>query len=403
MHNMVEDQADTEFEDVKCCPSCAEVDYTDFFSFDNLPIHVGVFFGTSDTAKNAPTGDVTLSFCHRCGLVFNRKFDPELIAYEPGYEVALHHSAVFRSFMESVAQRLVEQYDVRGKRVFELGCGSGYFLKLLCELGANNGVGIDPTVSKESDEVVGEGRVKLIRDYFSDRYSYLDPEFVCCLSVFEHIPNPRELLQDLSRMLSNRDVPVYFEVFNAFRAFQEKETWSIHYEQCNYFSKDSLNNLFQRCGFDVKEASTCYEGGQYLYCNAVPRSESLPVAPLTPRMELPAALMNFGKTHQRILSEWSQRFAEMKARGERVVVWGTGGKGISFLNALKDNTVVENVVEINPDKQGKYVPGSGQLIVPPDFLASYQPHTVIITNPLYENEMKQQAQEMGVYCDFLIA
>ncbi len=90
-------------------------------------------------------------------------------------------------------------------------------------------------------------------------------------------------------------------------------------------------------------------------------------------------------------------------RGERVVVWGTGGKGITFVNSLDTAEAIPFVVEINPDKQGKYVPGSGQGIVPPEFMADYQPDKVIITNALYEKEMKQQAKDLGVTCDFIVA
>ncbi len=76
---------------------------------------------------------------------------------------------------------------------------------------------------------------------------------------------------------------------------------------------------------------------------------------------------------------------------------------MSFLNALNCEGVIQYVVEINPHKQGKYIPGTGQKIVPLEFLAEYQPDIVIITNALYEREMKQQARELGVNPDFVVA
>ena len=84
-------------------------------------------------------------------------------------------------------------------------------------------------------------------------------------------------------------------------------------------------------------------------------------------------------------------------------MWGTGGKGITFLNSLDTSDVVAYVVEINPDKQGKYTPGTGHPIVSPEHLASEPPDTIIITNALYEREMRQQAHDIGVDCEFLIA
>ena len=41
-----------------------------------------------------------------------------------------------------------------------------------------------------------------------------------------------------------------------------------------------------------------------------------------------------------------------------------------------------------------------QRIVAPEFLTEYRPDTVVLTNPLYEKEIKQQVHELGLTCDF---
>ncbi len=387
------------------CPGCGYVDYTDFFEARDLPVHVGNFYDSAEEAVAAPRGDVTLTFCHGCGLVFNRRFDRNKISYEPGYEVALHHSETFRKFMDGVATSLIERFELRNKNVLEIGCGCGYFLRMLCERGGNRAVGIDPTVAWEGFERVGDGSVRFIRDFFSDRHADISADFVCCLSVFEHIPDPLQFLTMLRRMIGDGRPGVYFEIFNAFDAFRREETWSIHYEQSNYFSKQSLAAVFQRSGFDVIEAATCYEGDQYLFVDAVPADvDGHDFASKEPEhLDLPEAISNFAERHDEKLSIWRDRLVRWKSRGERVVLWGTGGKGITFVNSLDTAEVIPFVVEINPDKQGKYVPGTGQRIVPPGFMADYRPDEVIITNALYEKEMKQQAKELGVTCQFLVA
>jgi len=387
------------------CPGCGCWDYTDFFEARDLPVHVGNFYDTAQEAIATPTGDVTLSFCHGCGLVFNRRFDGNKISYEPGYEVALHHSETFRKFMDGVATRLIERFNIRNKNVLEIGCGCGYFLRMLCERGDNHAVGIDPTIAREGVERVGGGSVRFIRDFFSDRYADIPADFICCLSVFEHIPDPLHFLTMLRRMIGDRRPGIYFEIFNAFDAFRREETWSIHYEQSNYFSKESLAGVFQRSEFEVIEAATCYEGDQYLFVDSVPANldgDKL-AAKESGRLDLPEAISNFAERHEEKLNTWKDHVARWKSRGERVVLWGTGGKGITFVNSLDTAEAIPFVVEINPDKQGKYVPGTGQRIVPPEFMADYRPDKVIITNALYEKEMKQQAQDLGVTCEFLVA
>jgi SAM-dependent methyltransferase len=303
--------------------------------------------------------------------------------------------------MEGASRRLIERFDLHCKNLLEIACGGGYFLRMLCETGPNNGVGIDPTVAREDVETFGQGSVRFIRDFFSDRYAHIPADFICCLSAFEHIPAPREFLELLRRVVGNRRPGIYFEIFNAFDAFRREETWSIHYEQCNYFSKASFADIFRRTGFDIIEAGTCYEGDQYLFIDASPGDRVDDVS--NEYVGLPEELARFAESHQRKLTAWTERFEAYRKSGRRAVVWGTGGKGITFLNSLDTSDVVSYVVEINPDKQGKYTPGTGHYIVPPEHLAIDPPDTIIITNALYEREMRQQAHDIGVDCDFLVA
>jgi hypothetical protein len=254
-------------------------------------------------------------------------------------------------------------------------------------------------------EPCGEGSVRFVRDFFSNRYDHLQPDFVCCLSVFEAVPNALAFLQDLRRMLGNRRVGLYFEVFNAFRAIEQQETWSIHYEQCNYFSEQSLANLFARSGFHVIESGACYQGDQYVYVDADTTGVTANQAGESHRDDqaLPEVIVAFGEKYQETKAVWQQRLGHYEATGKKVAVWGTGGKGIGFLNALPTADQIDLVVDINPDKHGRFVPGSGQQIIPPERLVEYGPDVIVLTNALYEHEIKKQVSELGIEAEFLLA
>ena len=138
-----------------------------------------------EAALRAPLGEIVLAHCLSCGFTFNRCFDPGLVDFKPGYDASLVYSDTFRSFLEDVAGRLIGEFGVHGKNVVEIGCGKGFFLRLLCERGENDGVGIDLTVVEECVEFAGSRRIQWIRDFFGERYETLHADFVCCLSVFE--------------------------------------------------------------------------------------------------------------------------------------------------------------------------------------------------------------------------
>lgn len=383
------------------CPVCDSWGCRDVFSANNIPVLIGICGKTYEEARALPRGDVILSWCGNCGFLHNRLFDPNRVSYQPGYEVALHHSPTFVNFMEGVTTRLLKRFELQNKRILEIGCGDAYLLRMLADLGSNDCTGFDPTIASEGVELVGNGKIELIRDYFGPHCS-VDADFICCLSVFENIAQPVQFLRNLRQQIGSQTPGIYFEIFNALQAIQRMETWSISYEQTNYFSRSSLSAAFEQAGFQVLEASECYEGDQYIFVDAVPAQESR-IAVESESVVLPQELLEFARRHKEQTQFWSERMNDYRDFGRRVVVWGAGGKGLSFLNQLDSEGAVSYVVDINPDKQGQFIPGSAQQIVSPESLAEYQPETVILMNPLYEAEIRQQLTDLGISCELLTA
>ena len=71
------------------------------------------------------------------------------------------------------------------------------------------------------------------------------------------------------------------------------------------------------------------------------------------------------------------------------------------MNLFKDHALLEYAVDINPHKQGKYVPGTGHPIVAPEFLSEYKPEVVFVMNPLYQTEIGERLEELSVQADLV--
>src|SRR5918992_5375662 len=108
-----------------------------------MPVLANVLWPTRVEALAAPRGDMRLTYCERCGALRNADFDAELVRYSPSYENSLHFSPSFDDWARGLAARLVNDYDIRGKQVVDVGCGAGDFVRLLCDEGGNRGVGYD--------------------------------------------------------------------------------------------------------------------------------------------------------------------------------------------------------------------------------------------------------------------
>ena len=110
----------------------------------------------------------------------------------------------------------------------------------------------------------------------------------------------------------------------------------------------------------------------------------------------------FGDTFRSTVQKAADVLDSIKRRKQRAVVWGAGSKGVTFLNIFKNHDSLEYVVDINPHKQGKFVPGTGQPIVDPPFLSSYKPDVVFVMNPLYRQEIAARLADLSVQADLIL-
>jgi hypothetical protein len=79
-----------------------------------------------------------------------------------------------------------------------------------------------------------------------------------------------------------------------------------------------------------------------------------------------------------------------------VAIWGSGSKGVSFLSTLGVSELVSYAVDINPHRQGYFMPGGGQRIVGPDELAALGIDYVVVMNGVYLPEVRAMLQERGL-------
>ena len=89
------------------------------------------------------------------------------------------------------------------------------------------------------------------------------------------------------------------------------------------------------------------------------------------------------------IAYWGSWLDDRSAAGEPIVVWGGGAKGLTFLNMLAEHArPVSAVVDINPGLQHHYIGGLGLPIVAPQDLVSTPPRTVLLMNPIYQQEVR---------------
>ena len=253
------------------CPACGSGKVKPFYEVEGVPTNSCLLFETAAEARAWPRGRIVLGFCAACGFIYNMAFEQSSTEYSGRYEETQGFSPTFSKFHRDLAARFLERYDLRGKRVLELGCGKGEFLLLLAELGNVIGIGVDPSARQDRIEHSPyAGRVTLYPEYYGPAHSGIEADAVVCKMTLEHIPDAAEFVSRLRRNLSDAaPVPVFFQIPEAERILTDCAFEDVYYEHCSYFSKTSLARMFESCGFKVLSLGTEY-GGQYLTIEAVP-------------------------------------------------------------------------------------------------------------------------------------
>jgi hypothetical protein len=109
----------------------------------------------------------------------------------------------------------------------------------------------------------------------------------------------------------------------------------------------------------------------------------------------------FEVSYRQQLHAWKRKLQQISEREQRAVLWGAGSKAVSFCTTLGVNGELEYLVDVNPHKHGKFLPGTGHKVVPPQFLKDYRPDVVIAMNPIYCNEIRGDLAQMGVNAELL--
>jgi hypothetical protein len=100
--------------------------------------------------------------------------------------------------------------------------------------------------------------------------------------------------------------------------------------------------------------------------------------------------------YQEKFSHWHHQLRLFNQENKKVVIWGGGSKGVTFLNMFQDISNIEFVVDLNPHKQGRYVPVTGQCVVSPESLLEIRPDIVLVTNPLYFEEIQDMLKRFNL-------
>jgi hypothetical protein len=252
-------------------------------------------------------------------------------------------------------------------------------------------VGFDP--SYDGPDTAAGGRARFERRFYDETANEPGARAVVCRHVIEHVQRPVDLLRMVCRTLGQDAAQIFLETPCVEWILRTDTVWDFFYEHCSYFSAAALTRALERAGFSATSVTHVF-GDQYLWAEARPGSS--PSASSAAGENIARLASAFAAREAALVDELRGRIAALARRGP-VALWGAAGKGVTLANLVDpDVTQIACVVDINPKKHGKFLPGSGHRIVPPSGLGSLGIRTALVTNPNYLQENARILESLGL-------
>lgn len=333
-----------------------------------------------------------VTVCEVCWLV-------QAEVYSRSAEIFSEDYAYFSSFSSDWlehARRLCEDMSLRLKLdkksfVVEIGSNDGYLLRNFVAAGVRV-LGIEPTASTASAARL-LGIPTLERFFDPDVANQVveqhgTADLIVAINVFAHVPYPLEVLRGVRKLLSSDGI-FSVEFPHIMTLIESCEFDTIYHEHFSYFSFTTVEQMMRDSGLVVVEVEELPTHGGSLRVIAM-RSDSKEAKVqssvqilLERELEIGVRTRSYYASFQSqaisIKNEFLNYLITEKRNGSVVVGYGAAAKGNTLLNfaGIKED-LLQLVVDKNPNKVGKFMPGSRIPIVGEEVLHQLKPDVVVI-------------------------
>lgn len=342
--------------------------------------------------------------CQECWLVqaesYSRAselFNDEYAYFSSFSDAWLAHS---RDYVESTIQRFglgPSSY------VIEVASNDGYLLQFVKERGVPC-LGIEPTASTAN--AARQKGIETVERFFGVELAGelvakgRSADLTAANNVLAHVPDINDFVRGFAILLKPHGVAT-FEFPHLYQLVTDRQFDTIYHEHFSYLSFTTVSEIFASQGlsvFDVEEIGT-HGGSLRVFAqrsDTGDRQRTSNVGRLL-SLESDAGMrqLKFYEGFERDAEKAKARFLEIlvtaKLDGKKVAAYGAAAKGNTFLNyAGVKSDLLSFVVDRNPAKQGKWMPGSRIPIVDESKLRSEKPDIIVILPWNIKNEVRAQ-------------
>jgi SAM-dependent methyltransferase len=332
------------------------------------------------------------------------EFSPASELFDAEYAYFSSFSSSWLAHAERYIGTVTERFGLSAaSHVVEVAANDGYLLQYVKERGIPC-TGVEPTASTAA--AARAKGIPIVEDFFGVRLARKlvtqgkQADLTAANNVLAHVPEINDFVAGFALLLKANGVAT-FEFPHLLKLVQKVQFDTIYHEHFSYLSLLAVAKIFEKNGlavFDVEELPT-HGGSLRVYAQ---RSET-GTRPVSERVRACLATeteagvnsrefyASFQGQTDRVKNDFLAFLVEAKRQGKSVVGYGAAAKGNTLMNyAGVRPDLLRFVVDRNPAKQAKYMPGSRIPIVDEAHLRAAKPDYVVIFPWNLKAEVMQQ-------------
>jgi 2-polyprenyl-3-methyl-5-hydroxy-6-metoxy-1,4-benzoquinol methylase len=342
--------------------------------------------------------------CTQCWLVqtqdyahFSDLFSAEYAYFSSFSTSWLEHA---KCYVDAMAKRFHLSPE---SRVLEIAANDGYLLQYVRAKGIPC-LGIEPTASTAA--AARSKGLEIVEEFFGTTLACRLAEqgwradLIAANNVLAHVPDINDFVSGFYQLLKPEGAAT-FECPHLLNLVQQNQFDTIYHEHFSYLSLSAVSRIFERNGlsvFDVEEIPT-HGGSLRVFAQIKDRGrrpvedrvETLMAQERHAGIETPAFYQGFQARADTVKNDLLDILINARRSGKKVAAYGAAAKGNTLLNyAGVRRDLIAFVVDRNPVKQGRFLPGSRIPIVGEDRLQSERPDFVVILPWNLVTELKEQ-------------
>ena len=342
--------------------------------------------------------------CRKCWLAQTEDFAKADELFDAEYAYFSGFSTSWLKHSERYVETMVERFDLGpSSHVVEVAANDGYLLQYVKARGIPC-LGIEPTAS--TARAARKKGLEIVEEFFGVKLAEnlaakgLQADLMAANNVLAHVPDINDFVAGFARLLKPTGVAT-FEFPHLLNLLEKNQFDTIYHEHFSYLSLSALSRIFPANGleiFDVEELPT-HGGSLRVFAQRAEdgtrpvsgRVEALLNRELNAGLEDETIYATFQTKVERVKDELLRFLLDAKKDGKSVAGYGAAAKGNTLFNyAGVRPDLLPFVVDRNPAKQGKFLPGSRIPIVDEERLRREKPDFIVIIPWNLHKELMEQ-------------